>query len=213
LTLLHGHIRDQLPLAFVKTLRSWKPIESQFLVDQRLKEIDPAFPRQGSPAFLLFDDGQDTYSDKHLWNSFVKEVGEGLYPYYRIVMFCSYGSPSSQPVSYDIGTPPTLRAAARISLWPVEGSSIGLLLQQSEFLEVVSRFERPLNVHPDLLSMVFDWTVGHVGAVVELLRLISYTVSLSCLDQLLESLNSSPFCSTESRRGAPWGNAYSTRLS
>ena len=86
-------------------------------------------------------------------------------------MFCSYGSPSSRPVSYDFGTPPILHAAARISLWPVEGgSSIGLFLQWSEFMEVVSRFERPLNVHPDLLSMVFDWTVG---AVVELLRLIS----------------------------------------
>jgi hypothetical protein len=101
-------------------------------------------------------------------------------------MFCSYGSPSSQPVSYDIGTPPILDAAARISLWPVEGgSSIGLLLQWSEFLEVVKQFERPLNVHVDLLSMVFDWTVGHVGAVVELLRLISYTVSLLCLDPSL----------------------------
>jgi hypothetical protein len=143
------------------------------------------FPQRDSIAFLLFDDGQDTYCDPYLWNSFIKEVGDGKYPYYRVVMFCSYGSPSSQPVSYKIGTPPILHAAARISLRPVEGgSSIGILLQWSEFLEVVSRSERPLNVHPDLLSMVFDWTVGHVGAVVELLRQISYTVSLSCLDPI-----------------------------
>jgi hypothetical protein len=158
---------------------------SRLAVVQRLKEVDSAFPRRDSLAFLLFDDGQDTYSDPYLWNSFIKEVGDGIYPNYRVIMFCRYGSPSSQPVSYDIGIPPILHAAARISLWPVEGgSSIGLLLQWSEFLEVVKRFERPLNVHRDLLSMVFDWTVGHVGAVVELLRLISYTVSLSCLDPI-----------------------------
>jgi len=94
-------------------------------------------------------------------------------------MFCSYGSPSSEPVSYDIGTCPVLHIEARISLWPVKGGSpIGMFLQWSEYLVVVSRFERPLNLHPELLSLIFNWTVGHVGAVVELLRMISYSVSL-----------------------------------
>lgn len=63
-------------------------------------------------------------------------------------------------------------------MWPKE-SSIGILLKCFEFDEVVSWFEHPLNLHPDLLDMIFDWMVGHVGAVVEMLHVISYQVSLS----------------------------------
>jgi hypothetical protein len=127
-------------------------------------------------SLFLFDEGQDSYGDPLFWNAFIKEAGDGIYPYYHVILFCSYGSPSSHPMDYEIGSPPGLRAAARISLWPV-GVSPGILLQWSEFLEVVSHFKRPLNVHPDLLSLIFIWTVGHVGAVVELLRLILYLVS------------------------------------
>jgi len=63
-----------------------------------------------------------------------------------------------------------------VSLWP-RVESIGILLKRSEFDEVVSRFKRPLNLHPDLLDLIFDWTVGHAGAVIEMLRVISYQVS------------------------------------
>jgi len=108
------------------------------------------------------------------WNAFLKEVG-AVYPYYRVILFCSYGSSSSQPLSYNIGSPLSLRAAARISLWPVEGVSPGILLKWSEFLEVVSRSERPLNIHQDLLGLIYTWTVGHVGAIIELLHMISYS--------------------------------------
>jgi len=179
MTLLHAHIVNQSPSAVVKSLHSWRRIQSDQLIDQRLREIDPAFPRQGSLCFLLFDQGQDSYSDNLLWNSFIKEVGDGKYPYYRVIMFCRYGSPTARVVSYDIGTPPSLRDAARISLWPVAGkTSIGLLLPRSEFMEVVSRSERKLNLHCDLLDLIFIWTGGYVGAVVELLYVLS--VSLSC---------------------------------
>ena len=46
--------------------------------------------------------------------------------------------------------------------------------------------------------MVFDWTAG---AVVELLRMTSYSVSLSCRPQLLESHKSSPQKVSEVRHG------------
>ena len=194
-----------MPSAFVATQHSWNSTvsESESEVQRRLRIADPAFPRQ-SITFLLIDEGQDTYSDPIFWNSFIKEVGDGIYPYYRVILFCSYGSPSSHPVDYDIGSPPVLRATARISLWPVEGKSPGILLQWSEFVEVVSLSERPLNVHPDLLNLIFDWTVGHVGAVIELLRLISYLVSLSCQPQLLGSLISAPQKVSQTRHGEPF---------
>lgn len=102
---------------------------------------------------------------------------------YRVVLFCSYGSPSSHPVCHDIGTPLSLHHAARISLMPREGSEgwIGMLLTRSKFDEVVSQFKYPLNLHPDLLDIILGWPVGHVGAVVEMLHIISSEASCFCL--------------------------------
>ncbi|KIL59210.1 hypothetical protein M378DRAFT_180929 [Amanita muscaria Koide BX008] len=175
--LLHAYILEHAPLALVYTQHSWPGPEEATQKNssrrERLKEVDPRFPRQDGITFLLFDEGQDTYEDHLLWNAFFKGVGDGLHSHYCVILFCSYCNPSPRPVSYRIGTPVVLRDAARISLWPREGS-IGILLTRSEFDEVVSRFHRPLRLHPDLLDMIFDWTVGHVGAVVELLRVISY---------------------------------------
>jgi hypothetical protein len=94
-------------------------------------------------------------------------------------------------VLHRIGVPLVLRDVARISLWPREGS-IGMLLKRSEFDEVVSRFEHPLNLHPDLLDLIFGWTVGHAGAVIEMLRVISYQVSPPCRPELFVPPNPVP---------------------
>jgi len=178
--LLHSHILEQSPLTFVYTRLTWprrkEAEQSDWALTKRLKDVDPLYPRRDGLAFLLFDDAQDTYEDEILWNIFFKGVSDCRYDRYRVILFCSYGSPSARPVLHHIGTPLVLRDAARISLWPREGS-IGILLKRSEFDEVVSRFERPLNLHPDLLDLIFDWTVGHAGAVIEMLRVISYQVS------------------------------------
>ena len=65
MTLLHAYILEQLPPAFVRSVHSWRRIKSQLDFGQRLREIDPEFPRQRQPnlAFILFDDGQDSYDD------------------------------------------------------------------------------------------------------------------------------------------------------
>ena len=183
--LLHAFILKHAPTAYVNTQHSWPKGESLGNVFyERLRAMDPAFPRQDGLAYLLFDEGQDLYEDDMLWNRFFKEVVGSNHSCYRIILFCSYGSPSSQPVPYRRGTPLVLRQVARISLWPQQGldgldGSIGILLNRSEFDEVVSRFERSLvHLHQDLLDLIFGWTVGHAGAVVEMLRVISYQVSL-----------------------------------
>ncbi|KAF8222780.1 hypothetical protein L208DRAFT_1412870, partial [Tricholoma matsutake] len=180
MNLLHSYIHKKLPSAFVNTQESWPPKESGPSQQQRLRQVDPAFPRPDGLAFLLFDEGQDSYDDHLFWNGFLKGVGDGFYPWYHVILFCSYGSPSSHPVPHDIGTPLALCDAARISLWPQEGLEelIGILFKCSEFDEVVSQFEHRLSLHPDLLDLIFDWTVGHAGAVVEILRMISYQASL-----------------------------------
>ena len=178
--MLHAHILEREPKANVFAINTW-PInaeQSDRSLNSRLKCIDPAYPRPTVLTFLLFDEGQDSYGDHVLWNVFLKGVHGGNYFNYRVILFCSYGSPSVRPVSYEMGKPPYLRDAARVSLWPTK-ASIGLLLNLSEFNEVVARYKRKLNLHPDVLDLFFDLTGGHVGAVVELLYIVSQKVIIS----------------------------------
>ncbi len=182
MNLLAAYILEREPSALVKTQHSWVPAKSDEVLKENLRLMDPAFPRsrRDNIAYLLFDEAQDSYEDGFLWNDFFKGVGDRGYSHYRVILFCSYGSPSSRPVLYRIGTLLELTNAARISLWPRKGSegSIGLLLNRSEFDEVVSRFEPRLNLHSDLLDLIFEWTVGHVGAVIRMLEVISGKASL-----------------------------------
>jgi hypothetical protein len=203
MNLLFAHIRRLGTTTGVYSKHSWsKDVpQSEHLLLTRLREVDPAFPRDNGLVFLLFDEAQDSYGDELLWNYFFKGVADGDYPHYRVILFCSYGSPSSRPVDYHIGTPLVMRDTARISLWPTKGS-IGILLDHSEFDEVVSRFERPLNLHSDLRDSIFNWTVGHVGAVVELLRLISNQVSIAeVTPESFGSPNSCPQRGSKTRLG------------
>jgi len=160
-------------------ISSWPldPAQSETALESRLKDIvDPAYPHPKVPTYLLFDDGQHSYGDHLFWNAFLKDIPS--YSNYYAILFCSYGSPSSRPIEYPIGTPLVLRAIARVSLWPI-AESVGLLLTRSEFNEVMERYEGKPNLHPDLLDLFFDLTGGHVGAVVDLLHIVTYEVIFS----------------------------------
>ena len=68
------------------------------------------------------------------------------------------------------------------------------MLSRVEFDEVVARRgETKLNLHPDLLDRIFNWTTGHVGAIVQLLDIISSQVSLSDRTHASSSLSNYPF--------------------
>lgn len=172
-------------------------------LDERLKKLDPTFDLDDSsvPTFLLFDEGQVSYQDDMLWNDFLKGVHDRLYNNYCVILFCSYRSPSACPLVYKRGTLPVLSHAALVSLRPTK-KSIGLLLNRDGFDQVVARHHRKLNLHPDLLDDLFNWTVGHVGAIVQLLDAISYQVSLWQDTYKLESSNYPPQRVAEMRGGA-----------
>ncbi|KAK2467974.1 hypothetical protein APHAL10511_000269 [Amanita phalloides] len=173
--LLVAHIKRIEPSAFVYRFSSWKHESSSESVIQGINHL---YSKQGGPAFLFFDDAQDTYDDEYLWSQFFKNVADGIGHYY-VVVFCSYGNPTARPVDTKYGTPPVLRSAALITLWPKKQANgretNGLFLDRQEFNNVVERHSSNnlSKIHSDLSQLIFDWTNGHVGAVVELLNLIS----------------------------------------
>jgi len=126
MNLLHAFILQQAPSTFVNTQHLWLPIEMGLSLNKHLWLVDPTYFRHNGLAYLLFDKGQDLYDDHILWNAFFKGVSDRGFDHYHIILFCSYGSPSSHPVVHNIGTPLVLHDAACISLWPREGS-IGIL--------------------------------------------------------------------------------------
>jgi len=176
--LLHAHIRRHNPDVFIHVNRSWPPggrPQPGASTQDHLMAMDPEYSRRTSCAFLLMDDAQDSYGDGYLWNQFFKDIIDKE-SYYRVVVFCSYGSTSSPGESSTKGTPADLARAACMSLWPrviskgVEAN--GILLDWDEFKEVAERFDKELNIHPDLSQRIFDLTVGHVGAACAILQFI-----------------------------------------
>ena len=136
--------------------------------DARLRAVDPLYPRD-QVTFLLLDDAQDTYDDDRLWIDFLKEVYNDSNSY-RVALFCSYGSTNSRECTK--GTPPIIRAAARFSLRPT-ASTLGLLLNQAEFQDVVHRYDSICKrFDTSLCDQLYKWTDGHAGALCDLLYLI-----------------------------------------
>jgi hypothetical protein len=177
MSLLHSYILKINPNALVFTTISLPPPshDSSNDLTLRLQAVDPSYPRRFGLTFLLFDEAQDSYEDAHLWNNFLKAVSDGNEPHYRVALFYSYGSPTERPVNHKIGVPLALNAAARVSLWPQPGvQPIGLLLNRNEFNQVLSLADRrPTHMDDTLSDFIFGSTKGHVGAVIQILNILS----------------------------------------
>ena len=181
-TLLHllwAHIIKKEPRAKVHRIVGWQE-EASINIDKRLSDRIPGYPAKTTTC-LLFDNAECTYWDKSLWESFFKSHKD--LDYYRIVLFCSYGSAGFQPLAYDPGTPMNLQLAARVSLAPDEESkdefgSIGLLLSRDEFDDIINRLPEH-GLASDLQDHIFLQTGGHVGAVADILQVIFQKVIFS----------------------------------
>lgn len=137
--------------------------------------------------FLLFDNAHETYWDGPLWKNFFKDTiqgGQGVF----VALFCSYGSPTTWSADYDHGTSLILDSRARISLTAHYDDAsdsgylpIGLLFSREEFDETVDRFrdcDRSfIFVDKELRETLFEWTMGHAGAIGDLLDKLCIVVS------------------------------------
>ena len=187
--LLHAHILSRDPGAIVEVIKGWReepgtPVEDR--IRQKIKTYRPTCPHR---HYLLFDNAHESYWDTSLWVAFFKDVVQcGSGP--LAILFCSYGSPGCRPVDHglDLGVPLVLPESARMSLTPYHDDTsdsefppIGLLFSREEFDDAVDRFKsldhNRICVDHDLRRMLFEWTMGHAGAVGDLLYMLSCAVS------------------------------------
>ena len=130
----------------------------------------------GDGSVLVFDEAQSTYWDSGLWNSLFKPIIAKECEN-RAIVFASYGSATSAPGI--AGTNMIIPLRNKVTLRPIDHHDqtkpIGLFLTHTEFLDFV-RTRYPSNrckFDTTFFEWTFNVTAGHVGAITDLLRMIS----------------------------------------
>ena len=123
---------------------------------------------------FIFDEAQSTYTDTNLWNDLFKCINN--YPQFRVILFSRYGSPTTR---YDIvqGTPIIIPDQQRVSLRHIEHGdnlpAVGLFFTRTEFDKLISTLYIPeSSFDPSFLNTLFDITSGHVGAIIDFMRIV-----------------------------------------
>jgi hypothetical protein len=172
--LLANHIATQEPTVNLVLISKWPKDGPNW----NEKLIEKGFKNDG-PNIIIIDEAQLTYWDIGFWNSFLKQIIP--ISSNRVILFASYGSPTGT-VTED-GTPMIIPDHSRVDLRPIDhGDGItpaGLFLTTDEFADVVGKRDPKQRFEKEFLDYVFRVTAGHVGAVTDLLWIVSaHDVSL-----------------------------------
>jgi hypothetical protein len=182
--LLHGPILEKRPNARVFVIDDWprSTLEQYFELKDRWAKSIRDWDGYQKDDFYLIDEGHTSYWDERLWKSFKDEfqsLTAADAPY--AVLFCSY---SEQLRKMHGITPPSV-AAGRLTLprttLPPEGAEdqtpVGLLLDWKEYEGVLHRFaDKKLRLDDELKLFIFEFTAGHVGAVIAMFQYLIKTV-------------------------------------
>jgi hypothetical protein len=191
--LIHARILSEEPEAVVEVIKSWTKAPGTH-VEERMSTRIKTYPFRspGKNYYILFDHAHESYWDTAFWETFFKDsVQHGSGPF--AIIFCSYGSPSPEPIDHEDGTPVRLPPCSRVSLTPhtcndPHHSPVGLLFSQKEFNETLERFRGPdhdvIRLDQELQEMLFEWSMGHAGAIGDLLSLLSRCLTLPDLSDL-----------------------------
>ncbi|KAJ7275533.1 hypothetical protein B0H12DRAFT_264903 [Mycena haematopus] len=128
---------------------------------------------------ILIDEGQTTYSDIPLWNTYYKTWGgyrDGDSKYFGIIIACAYGSASPFAMTGLPYTPMVLEDRQRIGLYPSANSPLRLLFNKAELEELLllataSKAMPPIN--SDFRNTIFEWTSGYIAVVGALVNMFS----------------------------------------
>ena len=130
---------------------------------------------EGEKTYFIFDEAQSSYSDVVLWNDFFKS----LTPYGNqfAIAFASYGSPASR---LDIpNTPHIVNDVQRVTLRATDHGdglgAVGLLFTREEFDDLVDKSfpSSRYHFHHSFYDVLFGITRGHVGAIHDLMGVVS----------------------------------------
>ena len=131
---------------------------------------------QGDKTVFIFDNAEVTYADPELWIDLFRSIHD--YPTRRAIIFTSYGSPNSR-IHLDPGALFQFRLEQRVNIRPVLHNdglpSVGVFLTWDEFNDLICRkySSSEHHFHPKFLEEVFKLTVGHVGAIIDFLSVIT----------------------------------------
>ena len=108
----------------------------------------------------------------------------------HVVLFCCYGSSSSQIAAPthgssiiqppDSGTPDAFAEHQRLSLLPTTDTPLGLFMSPCEYEDVLRRYPHPLNLADDVKREILKWSAGHIGGIEYLLDSIRREVRFHC---------------------------------
>ncbi|KAJ7109936.1 hypothetical protein C8R44DRAFT_800978 [Mycena epipterygia] len=125
---------------------------------------------------ILIDEGQASYLDLTLWNTFFKAWAADVPGPFRIIIACSYGSVTPHVMTSGPYTPISLQNSQRIGLRRSSDSSLALLFDKAEVDElfalavdkkVIPRIDEPLR------ELIFRWTDGYISVVTAILKMIT----------------------------------------
>ncbi|KAK0235053.1 hypothetical protein EDD85DRAFT_967464, partial [Armillaria nabsnona] len=121
------------------------------------------------PAWLLMDNMESSYWDRHLWQ-WIKDAH--ILKDVKIVKFCGYGcvfGRGADPTAIPLDASPRIYIDRRchMGLQPTEDFPFRLYFTQTEFSEYVQQ-RRGVSIDEDLERCFFLWTNGHIGAITAL---------------------------------------------
>ncbi|KAF8718541.1 hypothetical protein AX14_011789 [Amanita brunnescens Koide BX004] len=171
--LLGTHISQQDPGVHVIWIQGW----TQRVAESRdyqsyLQDRGWVINRE---TVFIFDEAQATYRDDALWHHFFKSM-ETFNA--RLIVFCSYGSPSL-PIdvgdTMEIPTPISVPDHQRVTLRHVGHDDdlppVGLFFTQSEFNDLVKNQKSYYD--ESFFDAVFRITNGHVGALHDFCKIVT----------------------------------------
>jgi len=120
-------------------------------------------------SVLILDEAQATYGDKEFWNRFKNPELQSE----QVIAFASHGS-SAHTGAHAL-MPLWIAPNQRVGLAPVDngdGFSVGLLFTKEDFYALVPLRFIDNRFCPSFLDCVFDMTMGHIGACLDVLQMI-----------------------------------------
>ena len=177
--LLHAHVVEEMPRMYMSLARGRRLTHRRVQTSpQGSGSLDPAYPNHGVVTFLLFDVGQATYEDQHLGIpslSVFMTVSSATTLFYFAVM------EARQQVLWIMIIEEACRHSYVQRLVCLCGMrsipSADCLIQLNSTRSWQGTQTSPNESYCWILNFRI-MTGGHVGAVVELLHLVSYQVSL-----------------------------------